>query len=264
MGSQARGIGHAAAFHMAPTNEMYEAQWERYRGDSERWYNGVPVVYDGDYRPERMGVLGLKSPWFDAFRGVRDRADVLMFSSVHASGSARHLTAGKGELIVLLRGLAMVRDRQPDRRVVLMTFEYGRQVRDSRQTDPRARLGGSRLLVPDDGAPGPDARPCDGRHRVRRVREQLDRKRLSCTRRSLSENPSSRTAMNRCTPRRRLALYPIVNAQEPEEIADGIEEAIREPARLAAIGTAGREVALTELVSRAMARYLDRIGHASA
>ncbi len=248
---------------MAPTNELYEAQWERYRGDSERWYNGVPVVYDGDYRPERMGVLALKSPWFDAFRGVGDRADVLMFSSVrHVWQCPPSHPAAKGT-DRLLRGLAMVRDGQPDRRVVLMTFEYGRQVRESRklirELGLEDRVFWFPMMARRDLMPGlAMADIACAEFENSWIASGVLYEALAIGKPILAHRDESLYAASEA------ALYPIVNAQEPEEIAHGIEEAIREPARLAAIGAAGREWYRTELVSKAIARYLDRIGRASA
>jgi hypothetical protein len=132
MGAQGHGIRNSRIFHMAPTNALYEGQWRRYRGTSERWFDGVPGVYDGIYGPQEMTRMLSMSAWSSQFQQVRDAADLLLFSSARHfwKADANH-PAAKGTHR-LLRGIAKFRRLNPQCRIVLATLEYGQQVGETK------------------------------------------------------------------------------------------------------------------------------------
>lgn len=263
MRAQARGIGRARVFHMAPTNPLYESQWRRFRGGSQRWYEGVPVVYDLDYLPERRLLLGQRSPWFDAFRRVRDVADLVLFSSVrHFWKCAPSHPAAKGT-DRLLRGLALARDRMPNRRVVLVTFEYGRQVAESRSLVAKLGLQDRVSWFPmmprrDLMAGLAMADIACAEFENSWIASGVLYEALAMGKPILAYRDDALYRTEDAT------LYPILNAREPEEIADAIASTTANPGRLETIGRAGGEWYRAELVARAMLKYRERIGQVAA
>jgi glycosyltransferase involved in cell wall biosynthesis len=246
--AQARGIRSARVIHMAPTNDLYERQWQEYRGKSTRWYSGVPVVYAGE--PDGP------SEWEAAFRRVRDRADLMLFSSVrHHWRCPPDHPAAKGT-DRLLRGIALLRRRRPSLRIALVTMEYGRHVRASRQL---AHSLGIDDLV--DWFP------------LLRRRDLMVGLRMADVACAEFENSwvasgvlyEAMVAARPILAHRDDALYgaeqryPILNARDPQIIADRLEQTVDDPDAVRALGTAGHEWYREHVVDASVRRYVELV-----
>lgn len=253
MSAQAKGIRASRVFHMAPTNELYEAQWERFRGGPQRWYEGLPVVYDGAYRPDRMALMMERSPAAPGFQRVRESADIMLFLAARHFWKCdpRH-PAAKGTHR-LIHGIAIFRRRHPDVKIALATLEYGQQVAESKALVRELGLEENVVWFP------PMAR--------KDLMVGLGLADIACAEFENSWTTSGVIYEALAMSKPILAyrddslysgqreLYGILNAKEPEDIADRIEAYWRAPEKYRVLGSAGREWYLTNVVNAPLDKY---------
>lgn len=131
--AQRRGIRRSRVFQMDYTNELYESLWEKYKGRSERWWFGPPMVHPGTYTPGNVAASEGRTHWSAEFAALRDRSDLLLlYHARHVWGGSSSDPNQKGT-DSLLRGLAQFRSRNPKTRISLATVEYGQDVLKSRR-----------------------------------------------------------------------------------------------------------------------------------
>lgn len=139
--AQRRGIGRSRVFQMDETNAIYEGLWTRYRGSSERWRFGLPMVHTGTYQPDRMHEVESRTHWSTQFREVRQGCDImLLYHARHVWGGSPEDPGQKGT-DRLLHGLAHFKARHPDIRIGLVTLEYGSDVAKSKALIEHLDLG---------------------------------------------------------------------------------------------------------------------------
>lgn len=255
MRAQARGIRNARVFHMSPTNELYERQWARYRGRSERWREGVPMVYDRAYGPEQMPTKVARSPHAPAFQAARDAADLMLFSS------ARHFwkcppshPAAKGTHR-LLQGIALFREKHPDCRVVLATFEYGQQVAASKALARELGIEDCVRWFPTmqrkDLMLGLGlADVACGEFENSWITSGVLYEAMALGKPILAHRDDSLYRDGETQ------LYDIMNAKEPEEISAQLDAYWREPSHFRVMGERGREWYQTNVVAKPLDKYI--------
>lgn len=125
--AQRRGIAKVPVVHMSPVI-MYERRLARLAPRSERWREGLPMVYHPMYEPGRMDSLLEATPHAKRFQAVRSNCDLMLFSSVRHAWRLHPNNPNAKGTDRLLRALALVRSRRPGLRACLVTMEYGQDV----------------------------------------------------------------------------------------------------------------------------------------
>lgn len=127
------GIRNSEVIHMSRSNELYEQQYEKYKGNSVRWAMGSPMVYTGIYAPDKILQFSDRTHWAHEFKKIRQQCELMIISH------SRHVWDGpasdpnqKGN-DKLIRGFAHFLKRNPGTKATLVTLEYGKSVLQSRQ-----------------------------------------------------------------------------------------------------------------------------------
>jgi glycosyltransferase involved in cell wall biosynthesis len=253
--AQGRGIGNSAVFHMAPTNAAYEGQWTKYRGASVRWYEGVPGVYDVDYRPQKVSAITRNSAWAEEFRTARDAADLMLFSSArHFWKCSPNHPAAKGT-DRLLRGIALFRDRHPECRLILATLEYGLHVAESKALVRELRIEENVKWYPmmprkDLMAGLAMADIACAEFENSWIASGVLYEAMALGKPILAHRVDSLYQASQPD------LYEIMNAKEPVAIADRLEAYWRDPNAFKAMGERGRDWYRTWVVAKPLDKYV--------
>jgi glycosyltransferase involved in cell wall biosynthesis len=146
--AQRRGIGRAAVFHMTPTNDLYEGQWRRLAGESQRWTEASPVIHGPTYDADRLDQMLPRTHWGQEFKAIRAEAELMVVSH------ARHVwkidpskPAAKGTH-KLLEGWARFRAANPRIEARLVTMEYGQDVGASKELTRELGISDSVVWMP--------------------------------------------------------------------------------------------------------------------
>lgn len=253
--AQARGIGGTRIVHMAPTNHLYEAQVERYAPQSERWRNPVPVLYHHEYAPDLSEKQDQRSLWATSFQTVRESADLMLFSAArHVWKTVRSASPAAKGTDRLLRGLAILKERNPQCRVRLVTLEYGSDVRHSKRLIRRLGLDDVVAWFP--------------RMARKELMVGLGMSDVACGEFENSWVASGVLYEGLVMAKPVLAyrderlyagedLYPILNAREPSEIADVLQG--HADAKPQEIGAEGRRWYLRRVAGESVDRYIDAL-----
>ena len=255
---QKRGIPECKIFHMSGTNPLYEGQWMRYGGRAIRWIEGIPAVYAPMYAPEKLPYILSRSHWGDDFSKIRAQCDLMVFShGRHVWGNQPGDPSLKGTE-KLLRGWARFIARNPKVNAKLVTLEYGKDVECSKQLIKELGIHDSiawfPLMYRKDlmvGLLQSDIVCAEFENSWMTsgiiYEAQVGHKPIMAYR---DDNIYRKDYPN---------LYPIMNAREPEEIADKLEAYVQNPDVFKEMGQAGYEWYQREVVEKSMSRYLDYI-----
>jgi glycosyltransferase involved in cell wall biosynthesis len=129
---QRKALPEVKVVNMGYSISSFEEPYRRYRGNSERWYEIMPMVYERMYRPESLAENGSRTRWFEQFKRIRANVKVMLFGHArHEWGRRARHDDHKGN-DHLLRGFAAFRKRNPHVSAGLVQMEYGSTVRDSK------------------------------------------------------------------------------------------------------------------------------------
>lgn len=250
--SQSTGIRNSRVFHMGSTNDIYEREWERYRGRSERWLEGLPMVHSPTYRPEALEEIAIRTHWGEEFKAIRAESDLMiMYHSRHLWQTGPDDANHKGTER-LLRGWAELRRRRPDLRMRFVTLEYGRDVPASRKLMDELGISDTVVWMPKMyrkdlmiGVLLCDIVAAEFQHSWLMsgvMYEALVGAKPVLAHRDDSLYPGQ-------------DLYAIMNAREPDEITAMLEAYLDDRERFLAMGQAGREWYEREVSDRAVSKY---------
>lgn len=250
--SQRKGIRNAHVFHMGSTNEIYEREWERYRGTSERWLEGLPMVYSGSYQPEMLNKILTQTHWGNEFKAIRAESDLMvMYQGRHLWQTGTDDANHKGTQR-FIRAWAELRRKRPNLRMRLVTLEYGRDVMASRKLIEELGIADTVVWMP------------------KMFRKDLMAGVMLCDivaaefQHSWTMSGVMYEALVGSKPilaHRNDALYPgqhlysIMNAREPDEITAQLEAYVNDPTPFVAMGRAGRDWYDHEISDRAVSKY---------
>jgi len=144
---QRRAIGKSKIVHMTKTNTLYEQQYHKYRGLSDRWYEGVPAVYAPEYKSDKMAEMVSRTHWGHELLRIRSNADLMVVSHMRHVWSDESDPSAKGNDI-LLRGWKLFCTRNRGIKAKLILTEYGRDVAKSRSFVQQLQLEDSVVWFP--------------------------------------------------------------------------------------------------------------------
>ena len=253
--AQRRGIGKAAVFHMTPTNDLYEGQWRRLAGGSERWREGSPVIYAPAYDSSRLDDILPRTHWGMEFKAIRAETDLMVISH------ARHVwridpskPAAKGTH-KLLQGWARFRKDQPEVRARLITMEYGQDVEASKALVGELGISDSVIWMPkmtrkDVMAGLLLADIACGEFQNSWMAAGVFYEAL------VAEKPLLTYREDALYRNDFPELYAVMNAFSPEEIAHQLNAYVADPARFREMGRDGRRWYQRHIADAGVAKYV--------
>ena len=252
---QRRGIRRSAVIHMALSNEMYERQYARYKGRSERWLEGIPMVHSPTYAPEELAAFADRTHWAGEFRALRQQNDLMVVYHARHYWTCSATDANAKGTDKLLRGWALFRKNHPDLRAVLVTLEYGKDVTQSKALIDELGISHSvawlpRMLRKDIMVGLNLADIICGEFENSWATSGVLYEALALGKPILAWRDD---AYHRA---REASLYPILNANTPEEIAGRLEEFLSDPEMCRRAGRQGRQWYEEHVVNQAIGRYL--------
>jgi hypothetical protein len=250
---QRKAISMAKIFHMSKTNKNYESQYEKYRGRSVRWYEGMPMVYSPMYNSEMLEDFKSKTHWAEEFAKVRSQTEFMVISHMRHYWGSNQDPATKGNDI-LLNGWKIFTNRHNKLNAKLILLEYGRDVYKSKKLIGELNLSESVAWFPlmyrkdimyglhlSDIVCGEFVNSWitggvlyEGLVAGKPILAHRDEGNY------FDKNPN---------------LYPILNANSAEMIADRLEEYLYDSEKLKKYGEVGRTWYENEVVNKCIDKY---------
>ncbi|OPY15546.1 MAG: Glycosyl transferases group 1 [Syntrophus sp. PtaB.Bin001] len=252
---QRRGIPQSRVFHMDYTNDLYESQHRKYKGNSERWFMGLPMVYTGIYNPISVRQLSDRSHWWYEFKRFREQYELMVFLHVrHVWGGSPHDPNQKG-IDKLLHGWALFKKKHPAIKAVLVTLEYGKDVHKSKKLIQELGIADSVAWMP--------------MMYRKDLMVGLAMADIACSEFANSWICSGVLYESLAMGKPILAyrnddlykdyypeFYPIMNANDPEGIAERLNEYLESPAAFKAMGEQGRQWYEKYIVEAVIGKYM--------
>lgn len=135
---QRRGIKRCKSVMMDFTNDEYELLFESLGVNNKRIYSNLPFIYHYEYSPLQILKHLPKSSLYNKLKSIRDTNDVLIFHHCRHEwiedekiviSSTKH-TKGNQKLI---KAFAQIVKQYPQKKLQLITFEYGSDVDRSKK-----------------------------------------------------------------------------------------------------------------------------------
>ena len=125
--AQRSAIAKLPIIHMPPAR-VYEDRLARLAPRSARWREGLPMVYSPMYQGNQTQRLLRETPHGDRFQKIRQTCDLMVFSAVRHAWCLPDSDPNSKGTDRLLRAIASVAARRPNLRIRLVTMEYGQDV----------------------------------------------------------------------------------------------------------------------------------------
>ncbi len=120
---QKKGLKKCKIWHMPLTNHFYERIFAQYKGQAQRWYDGIPYVYNKAYDKKFLITNPNKS--LKKFLKLRKNNKTILFSpSRLVWGRNKNDPNDKGTDI-LLKGFKIFKEKYPKSSVCLILMNYG-------------------------------------------------------------------------------------------------------------------------------------------
>ncbi|RPG55929.1 MAG: hypothetical protein CBD95_005305 [Flavobacteriales bacterium TMED235] len=120
---QKKGLKRCKIWHMPLTNDLYEKVYEKYKGHSKRWYEGIPYVYDKAYNNKNLRCKPKKN--INKFFKQRKNNKIILFSpSRLVWGRNKNDPNDKGTNI-LLKGFKIFKEKNSNFSISLILMNYG-------------------------------------------------------------------------------------------------------------------------------------------
>lgn len=259
--AQRAGIRAAAYMHMVYTNPESERIIERTGRRGPRLLLDVPMVYAPLYDPDGLRRYYDRSHWYHQFRRIRQEHELVVFSharhhwfdgQIDREGYEKINYKGNDRLI---RGFAQFVTQSPGTRAALVTCEYGPSVLRSKALAHDLGVADRVFWFPrmlrkdimiglahaDFGAGefGTSFFTCGTVYEALAMGRPLLHHRDDALYREAY--PS---------------MYPLVNANAPERIAETFHDFVRNPAPYRAMGAAGRRWLEEHVITRPIDTYV--------
>lgn len=255
---QRRGIKNSRVFHMAVTNEHAESCYERFRGGSERWIEGLPMVHLPTYSPSRLESASCGTHWAEDFRRIRRENDlVVVYHGRHVWKCSPQDPNAKGT-DRLLRGWAKFREQHPAVKAALVTLEYGSDLSHSKALIKELGISDSVFWLPRMyrkdlmvGLNSADIVCGEFQHSWMTSGVLYEALALGKPILAWREDTAYRAGYPN--------LYPILNARSSDEIAGRLSAFLVDRAGCRQLGELGRDWYDAEVVTKTLRRYVDFI-----
>jgi hypothetical protein len=130
---QRKGIRLTKHISIADSSALFKRSLQRIGFRGKRIYSGIPLVYTKQYAPDVISKYYSTSAYFPEFKKIRDQFDlVILHNSRHCWKDEPDPVALKDNH-KLFQGVSAFLKKYPDRKVAIITFEYGHDVPASKQ-----------------------------------------------------------------------------------------------------------------------------------
>ena len=256
--AQRRGLKKCKVWHMCHSAEMYENQYKKYQGNSERWYEGIPMVYAPIYDKTQLQYFLNKTHWAHVFTKIRENCEVMVLSHMRHHWSDMPDPNTKGNNI-LIRGWKQFCDQNKNTKSTLVLLEYGRDIIKSKKLIKELDIESSVVWLP--------------KMFRKDIMVGLHLSDIVCGQfvNSWIGNGVLNEALTVGKPiltwrddayhkRDNQTLYPVLNANTPEDVASQLNRYLNDRDKNGTqIGKAGQEWYLTEVVKKSIHKYLEMI-----
>ena len=253
---QRLGLGKVKVVHFSERNPVYSGQIERFCPNSERWWEGIPMVHLNTYCSPEASKSMDESPVSVEIRRLRERYRFIAVShNRHVWIDKKDQSGNNKRTDILLKGWAEYIVKQKVRDALLCLFEYGKDLEHSKRLIAELGIEDSvhwwpksprrdimAILTKSDLVFGQFGGAWDA---CGTVYEALATGRPVITRRNEDQDYSS--------------LYEVLPASEPLEIAEQLEWCREHPDQIRAIGERGRKWYSESLVKPCLKRYVEYI-----
>lgn len=252
---QRRGIPNSRIVHLSVANPIYEKQYETYKGRSERWAEGVPMVHSPTYASEHLYAMANRTHFSHEFKRLRDQYDLMVVWHARHYWKCSAEDANAKGTDKLLRGWALFRKKSPTVRAVLITLEYGKDVIHSKALIEELGISDSVVWLP--------------KMLRKDIMIGLNLADIVCAEFEKSWMTSGVLYEALVLGKPILAwrdddyyrsqcpnIYPILNARDPESIAARLAEYLANPEACKRMGEQGRQWYEEEVVKKALDKYL--------
>lgn len=131
--AQRKGLREAKVFHATEMSPWFEAAVHRWMGKSaKRWYEGIPMVYLPEYRPENLESLCRNSHWGSEFKRIRESCSLMVISHARHVWGGRTSPNTKGTDL-LIKGWKKFLRQLGDSSAKLVFMEYGKNIIESKK-----------------------------------------------------------------------------------------------------------------------------------
>ncbi|MBI88586.1 MAG: hypothetical protein CMG60_00750 [Candidatus Marinimicrobia bacterium] len=120
---QRAGLSKIKILHAVKLEIRYEQQLKKFCNNSIRWFDSYPMVYDSQYYKKNIDDLSKMTHWGHIFANIRNETDLLMIFSARSNIYKPGEMNSKGIDIAILGFKKFSDDTNIDARLVL--FEYG-------------------------------------------------------------------------------------------------------------------------------------------
>ncbi len=142
---QRKGLRTSKVWHMPLTNHLYENIFEKYKGNAQRWYNGIPYVYDKAYSKKFLIDKSKKN--LNKFLKQRKKNKIILFSpSRLVWGRNKNDPNDKGTDI-LLKGFKIFKEKNSNVSISLILMNYGPDLVKTKQLIDKLDLKKDVLLI---------------------------------------------------------------------------------------------------------------------
>ncbi len=145
--AQRKGLMKCKVWHMSMTNPMYEKQYAKYKGKSERWYEGMPMIYAPIYDKKNLKSMTDRTHWGHEFLKIRENSNLMVVSHMrhHWADETDPNTKGND---ILLHGWKQFCDQNKHIKATLVLTEYGHSIDKSRALVKELELESSVVWLP--------------------------------------------------------------------------------------------------------------------
>ncbi|HRG99950.1 MAG TPA: hypothetical protein PLR99_27080 [Polyangiaceae bacterium] len=266
--AQRAGIRASRSVLAAESPECFDPALKRLGYGGRRVYAHPPMLEPAACTSSAVAAVRARSPWYRDVLALRARTDVLvnahgrhLWKSVRA-GERRHVetnpsyTKGNDKLI---RGVAAARARRPGARIGVVSYEYGPDVRATKDLAEELGVAENILWLPTSAR--------------KDVLVNLSLADLACGELGplswlMIGTAAEVLAMGKPLFHRRddalfvgryPELYPRIDVQSAEDVTRGILGFLDEPERFRAMGEAGRDWFNAHVIERGVAALLELI-----
>ena len=144
---QKKGLANCKVWHMAPADKMYEKQYQKFKGNSQRWLEGLPMVYSPIYKKENLEKMINSTHWGHEFLKIRNQTEFMVVSHMRHYWGEKSDPNSKGNDI-LINGWKQFLTQSKSNSAILILTEYGKDVDKSKALIKKLEIENSVKWMP--------------------------------------------------------------------------------------------------------------------
>lgn len=249
---QRKGLSQAKIVNGSFVSGIYGRRIRQLCSSSLLWEFDIPMVYERQYADPDIGG---RTHWFKDFAEIRSNTDLMVVAhGRHVWGKVSEPSVKGNDL--LIKGWSLFCHRNPSIKAKLVFIEYGQNVFESKRYIAELGIQESVKWLPQmfrkDLMPGLLMADMVAAEFINSwtgggvIYEAL-----------VAGKPLLMHSIEHKKPTRSKSLYPIYNANTPEQIADRLQEYIDDPECGRKMGIAGQKWYQKNVVEKALAQYTE-------